>query len=366
MLELITQPNLDLFKAQYPADAAIQALTLGDVQANLAGRTVVWERVLDNPPPLILSRMAFFGSNRSWCDLDIAKVVIDVVLLAIDATALSGKMSQESIEEAAAVMGENITEIEELVRDVGKASSTADKAAAIFAILRHIVDIGCLGGILSAIFKSLSWWDMILYGIVAVVTIVGLVATDGASFILTIIGLIVSGAFLIEDVMTCINTCSNPNPPPGPPGVSGLRTIDGHFMTVVNGGAVGDDDAALNSDRVIVGPWETFTVVPIDYVAGTFALQCNNGQYLTAINGGGIGGPDNHNSPCHTNATSIGHWEQIQFVPQGDGTYAISTYYQYWITAVNGGGWPQQPKQAFRTDTDTIGPWETFALVQGY
>jgi hypothetical protein len=363
MLDLITQQNLDLFKAQHPNNPAIQALTLDDVITNTAGSTVVWSRVLDNPPPLILSRMAFFGSNRSWCDIDIAKVVIDVVLLAIDASELSGKLSQEAAEEAAAVLGEDITEIEELVNALGKASSNTEKAAAIFAILRHIVDIGCLGGILSAIFKSLSWWDMILYGIVAVVTIVALVVSDGA---LAIIGLLISAVFLFEDVKTCITTCSNPNPPPGPPGVSGLRTIDGHFMTVVNGGAVGDDDSALNSDRVTVGIWETFTVVPIDYVAGTFALRCYNGQYLTAINGGGIGGPDNHNSPCHTNATSIGDWEQIKLVPQENGTYAISTYAGYWITAVNGGGWPQQPKQAFRTDTPTIGPWETFALVQGY
>lgn len=366
MLELITQANLDTFKAQHPKNAAIQALTLDEVLTNTAGRTVVWERVLDNPPPLILSRMAFFGSNRSWCDLDIAKVVIDVVLIAIDASSLSGEICQESLEEAAAVMGDDIAEIEQLVRALGDAGTPGEKAAGLFAILRHIVDIGCLGGILGAIFKSLSWWDMILYGIVAVCTIVALCATDGLSLIAEIVSLIVSGAFLIEDVATCINTCSNPNPPPGPPGVSGLRTIDGHFMTVVNGGGVGDDDAALNSDRVTVGIWETFTVVPIDYVAGTFALRCYNGQYLTALNGGGIGGPDNHNSPCHTNATSIGDWEQIQFVPQENGTYAISTFYQYWITAVNGGGWPQQKGQAFRTDTDTIGPWETFALVQGY
>jgi len=361
----VTQQQLDTFKLQYPNNTDIQALTLAEVQANTADKSIDWALITATPPPTIVSRAAFFPQITP-CEKAVAKVIIDVVLIAIGASALSGEINGETVDAVAGAAEEGLVEIEQLAADINNAQTTAEMAKAVFAILSKIYDIGCLGAVISAIFKSLSWWDMILYGIVSIATIVALVATDGVAFIAEVAIILVSGAFLLEDVAACIGICSQPSPGPSPTPTNtagALRTSNGHYMTVAKGGGLGGDKAALNSDRQAVGPWEIFTIVPIDKGAGTFALKCSNGQYLTASLGGGIGGPDNSNSPCHTDATSIKNYETINFIPQGVSQIAIRTYNQTWITAVNGGGWPDpQNNHPFRTNTAVIGPWETFSL----
>lgn len=357
---VITQAQLDLFKSHFPNDPNIQALTLAEVQANTAGKTVDWNNLVLNPQPeLAVSRVAYF--HLTTCDIAIAKVIVDVVMFAIGATGLASKLPDEVYERVAVAAEEGLVEIEQIVKEMGEADGFTAKAKLAFNILGKINDIGCLGAVIGAIFKSLSWWDMILYGIIAIGTIVALVASDGVSFAIELGILMANGVFLVEDTVHCISTCSG-TPTPAATGY-GIQTVNGHFWTVVNGGAVGDKVAAFNTEDSWVTPDAKFTVVPIDPATGTFALRCPDGLYVTAINGGGIGGPNNHESPVHTDARYIGKYETIAFEAQPDGTTAIKSCYGYYITAVNGGGWPEEKGKPFRTNTVEIGPWETFKLI---
>jgi hypothetical protein len=92
-------------------------------------------------------------------------------------------------------------------------------------------------------------------------------------------------------------------------------------------------------------------------------IRTINGFYVTAINGGGMG-EDANALPIHTDATVVQDWEKFEVNFNDDGTCSILTSAPYWLTAVNGGGVPAQPNSPVATDRESIGPWETFSLEE--
>jgi hypothetical protein len=135
---------------------------------------------------------------------------------------------------------------------------------------------------------------------------------------------------------------------------------------VNNGGLGGPNDASsiIHTDATEIGPWEKFTLVPLDTTNKRFALKTMTGNYLTAVNGGGLGGPNDASSIIHTDATEVGPWESLVLIEQPDGTYAIRTTSGYYLTAVNGGGLggPNDASSIIHTDATQVGPWETFTF----
>jgi hypothetical protein len=94
-----------------------------------------------------------------------------------------------------------------------------------------------------------------------------------------------------------------------------------------------------------------------------FALQTSTGNYVTAINAGGVGGPNDATCPIHTDATIAGAWEG--FILQVDDsvnppTVAIRTQTGNFVTAVNGGGVNGGYAQPIHTDATSVGTWEQF------
>jgi hypothetical protein len=363
--------QLETFKSAFPMQPDVQALTLAQVQERAKAASIDWNQLVLNPPRVVLGRMPF-----SPCETAIASVVIDIVMIAIGASGLADKITGETVENVAGVLvrelGEDVTELDKMIQAVKDAETDWAKAKAVFSLLSALKDFGCLGAVIAAIFKSLSWWDMILYGLTALATIIALVATDGVALIAEVAILAMSGAFLIEDIETAVCKCTAPTPTPTPshspvPPVAqkgALCSWTGNYMTIVNGGAIGDKVAALNTDHPGIVPNAVFTWVSIDPNTGTFALLCPDGvHYLTANKGGGIGGPNNHEAPVHADATEIGNWETLTLVGVAGNKIAIESCDQYYVTAVNGGGWTD-PTRPFRTDATAIGPWETFTFVQ--
>jgi hypothetical protein len=93
------------------------------------------------------------------------------------------------------------------------------------------------------------------------------------------------------------------------------------------------------------------------------AIRTVNGFYVTAINGGGMG-EDANALPIHTDASVVQDWEIFSVYFNDDGTCLISTSAPYWLTAVNGGRIAAPPNSPVATDRDEIGPWETFSLEE--
>jgi hypothetical protein len=148
-----------------------------------------------------------------------------------------------------------------------------------------------------------------------------------------------------------------------------IKTINGHFVTAVNGGGVGGPDsgpqlAAIHTDATAIGSWETFTCARGQ--SNTITFQTNDGHFLTAVNGGGIGGPNGNPYQLHTDASQAGPWEQFTLVFTGPGRCALRTNDGRYVSAVNRGGWGNQdPGNQFPIHTNATqpGPWETFTIV---
>jgi hypothetical protein len=150
-----------------------------------------------------------------------------------------------------------------------------------------------------------------------------------------------------------------------------LQTINGHFVTAVNGGGPPPEPncragrVALHQDATQIGPWERFTMV---HVAGSgrWALQTSGGQFVTAVNGGGIGGPNGaaSASQVHTDALTVGPWEIFRIVNLVGNVVALRTPDQlHYLTAVNGGGCGGRNTVPFHTNAVAIGLWEQFRFI---
>src|SRR5271165_6364540 len=157
--------------------------------------------------------------------------------------------------------------------------------------------------------------------------------------------------------------------PPAGTVVAAIQTANGNYLTAVNGGGLGGQDAgpaavALHTDATAVGPWETFTVVWLNSTYTQFALQSSGGNYVTAVNGGGIGGPNDSSSPVHTDTTRIAEWERLtlHFLPNNQVTIKLPN--GRFLTAVNGGGMRGPDSAAIRTDAVGHAAWETFTLAK--
>ena len=372
----ITAKQLGDFKRLYPNNVDIQALTVEVVNQNTRGRTIDWNRISFGADEPTTRSMAAAAVSITPCQMAIGYVVFDVVCLAVGAVGLRASVNARTIESMAEAVAPVLSKIEVTIARMGEAgASNTDVAWGVFKILQTIYTGGSLGAVFSAFTASLTWWDMILYGITGVGTIVAALATDGAAFAAEIVILLASTGFVVSDSVKAVQACNLPPEPqqPNPTPVGGsdplpfepvvaLKTVNGHTVTIADNGGLGGGDVAIQTDRRVVGPWETFTLQPIDATAKTFALKTVNGNYVTAVNGGGVGGPNDASCPVHTDATWIDTWERLIFEQQPDGTFAICTSSGFYVTASNGGGY-SNAAQPINTDRTVLGPWETFTLV---
>jgi hypothetical protein len=97
------------------------------------------------------------------------------------------------------------------------------------------------------------------------------------------------------------HVCFGQNAPQGKI-TAAIRTADGHYLTMVNGGGLGGPNlgpsvAPLDTDSTKAGEWERFTIAWLNSSFTQFALLTMNGHYVTAVNGGGIGGPNDSHRP---------------------------------------------------------------------
>lgn len=141
-----------------------------------------------------------------------------------------------------------------------------------------------------------------------------------------------------------------------------IQTLNGQFVTAVNGGGLGGSDAAINTNRTSQLGWETFTCNLTRPNKVTF--QTSDGSFVTAVNGGGIGGPNADPYEIHTDATKAQSWEQFTITTDNTNHCALITADGHFVTAVNGGGWGNNDPNKFpiHTNASAAGVWETFTL----
>ena len=102
------------------------------------------------------------------------------------------------------------------------------------------------------------------------------------------------------------------------PGQFTLKAVNGQFLTANNGGGIGGAQQPLHTDATTLSVWEHLKIVqapclgnlaPTSNMSVCVTVQTLDGHFLTAVNGGGFGTPTD-DAPFHTNTTSAGSWEQ--------------------------------------------------------
>jgi dihydroxyacetone kinase len=142
-----------------------------------------------------------------------------------------------------------------------------------------------------------------------------------------------------------------------------IRTINGNYVTAVNGGGMGEAANLLpiHTDSINARGWEHFKINFQD--SGFCTIQTLNGNYLTAVNGGGMGNRAN-TDPVHTDQIVIEAWERFELTEIANGVYTLQTETGNFVTAVGGGGMGEAAnKLPLHTDATTASTWEQFILV---
>lgn len=153
----------------------------------------------------------------------------------------------------------------------------------------------------------------------------------------------------------------NTAPPPAEKKVA-LRTSTGYYITAENGGGF-----AVYTDRTELGPWETFTMVPVS--PGVFAFRTENGNYLSDMASreqrGGGGGGRQPRTALAASRKSIDASTQFRILLVNlDGNFVtLMTSAGRYLTAENNGGIKARGERAVSTDRTEIGPWEQLQLV---
>lgn len=136
-----------------------------------------------------------------------------------------------------------------------------------------------------------------------------------------------------------------------------LKTTAGYYITAENGGGM-----SVNTDRMELGPWETFTMVPVS--PGVFAFRTEKGTYLCDM---GIEARGARNARASLGASKKQMDATTNFklmILNTDGPVVVLvTNNGKYVTAENNGGVKARGARAMSTDRTDIGAWEQLQLI---
>lgn len=90
-------------------------------------------------------------------------------------------------------------------------------------------------------------------------------------------------------------------------GVTGfaIQTSNVHWLTAVYGGGLGNGSTdAIHTNATVARDWEVFKLFPLTTGPNQYAIRTINGNFLTAVDGGG-----RTTETIHTDTRSIQEWE---------------------------------------------------------
>jgi hypothetical protein len=265
----ITQTQIDDFKSLYPGNLAIQALSLTEVLANTSGRPVDWGSIPFQPTK---TAALVAGSSLSLtdCQMKIGYVIFDVVCLAVGAVGLRSTVNSATIEGIFRAAAPVMSKIEVIIAEMAaKDASLTDLAYGVFRILQTIYSGGSLGAVFSAFTASLTWWDMILYGITGTATIIAALATDGVAFVAEIIIVLATFGFLASDSVKAVSSCTLPAPTDLTDGTRIRDITDGYIYLALDGALRHIPDPQTYTN--LFKDWSSVTSLPNvqNYLVGT-------------------------------------------------------------------------------------------------
>jgi hypothetical protein len=204
----LTPQHLEEFKRLNPLNPDLQAVTFDQLMAHTDGEAD-WAAVRFDEQPEISADIVPQLFALTNCQMNLGWVVFDVVCLSVGAVGLRSTARAQTVAAMAQAAGPVLSKVETIVaRMAAEGASLTDLAGGVFDILKAIYNGGCLGAVVSAFTASLSWWDMILYGVTAMATIIAALATDGLAFIAEVVVLLATFGFLVSDSVKAVQACT--------------------------------------------------------------------------------------------------------------------------------------------------------------
>jgi hypothetical protein len=203
----LRQTDLENFKKQFPDDEQLQKLSLDDLVKYAQGKDPDGESAEPSSDPQPPSRRLEF-TDCQWAK---GMVVLDVVFLALGWYAIRNK--NLALNEAKALGATLPADIDHALATIADSNSTLfAKANAIREIAVLIYSGGLVEPIYKAIIKSLTWWDMVLYGVAGLAEITAAFLTDGAAVYALYAYEISMAGFFVSDVVKAVQACNPPHP----------------------------------------------------------------------------------------------------------------------------------------------------------
>jgi len=146
------------------------------------------------------------------------------------------------------------------------------------------------------------------------------------------------------------------------PGEFAIRTmVKDTYLTARDGGRHSID--AVITAATTPGPNEKFRLSKIASTNYT-TIQTLQAYYVSAVGGGGLGGNVEANRVLQTERTATSFADDALFRligPSQNGTTAIVTFNDHFLTALGGGG---KTSNAFHTDATEASSWERFRFLK--
>ena len=199
----LRQVDLDNFKKMFPADQQLQNLTLDQLVTYSQGKDPEGDTAEPSPDPPPPSRRGQFSD----CDWAKGACLVDIVFVFVGLRAIRNK--RIALKEAIAIGAGLTANIEHTLTTIANSSAPMfERASAVGEILALIYGGGLIEPIYKAIVKSLTWWDMVLYGVAGMAEITAAFLTDGAAVIALYVYELTMGGFLLSDIVKALEICS--------------------------------------------------------------------------------------------------------------------------------------------------------------
>ena len=186
----------------FPEDQELQQLSLDRLVQYSRGKDPGGDSAEPSSnPPTMTERV-----DLPPCAEAIGMVAVELVFVLVGLGAIRKK--RLALKEAIATGAKLTADIEIYVRTIADASaSRGARALAAFHIGGLIYGGGLIEPIFKAIIKTLTWWDMVLYGVAGLAEITAAFLTDGAAVVASIIYEIIMGTFLVTDSVKAVEVC---------------------------------------------------------------------------------------------------------------------------------------------------------------
>ena len=173
------------------------------------------------------------------CGVAIATVVIDAVMVVIQAIGLPGAIAQRTsgrlVTEATPLIARSLRTYRILVNNVRAAVTGMEKAKAYYQIFVTFTRSFGIKAIFKEIRHSMHWYDWLLMGLIILGQVLLLIATDGAAIFLEISLLILSITALGASIYNAVQACKlDTNRGRSAPEIAdkGLILLPGEILTI--------------------------------------------------------------------------------------------------------------------------------------